>query len=82
VVAEEFGEISLGGCCGQQVLATHHLVDAREDIVDDHRQVVCRNTVITPQHDVIYLGRDLPMQDVVDGLPRSVGSQPERRLPR
>src|SRR5512133_4298295 len=81
LLAEQPPEIGLSCRHGQQVDATHDLVDAGAPIVDHDREVVGRNAVVAQQHDIVNLGRDLPVQHVAYGLSGTIGPQPKRGWP-
>jgi hypothetical protein len=51
--AEQAGEVGLAGTRRQEVVGPHHLIDAGVGVVDDHGEVVGRNTVAATQHEVV-----------------------------
>jgi hypothetical protein len=70
--AQQRREVRLARSRGEQVVATHDLVNALVGVVDDDREVVRRDAVVALEHDVVDGAgvdavqgiRDRPLVDV------------------
>jgi hypothetical protein len=44
-------------CRGKQIIAAHNVGDRLQSVIDDHGQVVGRNTIVAAEHNVIDWSR-------------------------
>jgi hypothetical protein len=64
----------LARSAAQQVVTPEHVGDALICVVDDDREVVCGNPIVSLQYDIVGSTRIAARHSIMDGEPLAIGA--------